>query len=275
MTAKPKILAPAPMNGKARKDVAAADFRLRPRRQVVQLRAMLGFLNGLWLSYLPERWRRRWFRKLEASPVAGATTTGVAQALLCLAVLGYGLPGYVRSLYTAEMTTATLAVAEKAGETGVMGMGPLLLVGYVFQPFSLLLIFFMVEGVVRATAALVSDEALPTTPLFLLSLLHRRGEEWKRERDLGERVIDLVTPESGRELLIASCRPKEWNRLTTIRYQDELYELKKENTGGPPRPFLYLLRPIPRDKVVRGVYDYSPDEVLPEKERAPAAGAAQ
>jgi hypothetical protein len=237
---------------------------------------MLATLAGLLLCFLPEAWRRRWFREVPAELRTGAILTGIAQLLGCLAMLGYHYPAFVRSQMTGGVSTAAIASMDKGGETAVMGLGPLLLVAYLIQPFSLVLGYFMVEGVVRVTAAVVSSEELPTLPLFLLSLLDARGREYRRERALGERVVDVVQVEGASDLLIASCRPKPWNQLTTIRYQDQLYELAKTNQGAMPRPFLYLLRRMPLSKLVRGVHDYSPDEALPEKQRSPdVAGAVR
>jgi hypothetical protein len=133
----------------------------------------------------------------------------------------------------------------------------------------------MAEGFVRVTAAVATSEELPTLPLFLLSLLDARAREYRRERALGPRVVDVVQVEGASDLLIASCRSKPWNQLTTIRYQDQLYELARTNQGAKPRPFLYLLRRIPPSKLVRGIHDYSPEEALPEKERSPAAGVVR
>ena len=228
---------------------------------------MLAVLAGLPVSLLPEAWRRRWFSDVPVEVRTGAILTGAAQLLGCLAILGYRYPAFVRSQMSGGVGTAAMSSMEKGGETAVMGLGPLLLVAYLIQPLSLVLGYFMVEGVVRVTAAVVSGEELGTLPLFLASLLDARAREYRRERALGERVVDTVQVEGASDLLIASCRPKPWNQLTTIRYQDQLYELAKTNQGAKPRQFLYLLRRIPPNKLVRGVHDYSPDEALPEKER--------
>lgn len=234
---------------------------------------MVGFVNGLWVSFFPEAWRKSYFGALVANVNAGTLLTGMAQMLACLGLLGWRYPAFVRSQFTPGVTTAVIQGAERGGETAVMGLGPLLLVAYLIQPLSLLLLYFMVEGVLRGVSVVVSHEPLPTLPLFLLSLLDARARAYRRERALGPRVIDLVQAE-GDGLLIASCRAKPWNRLTTIRYQDELYELAKTDQGAKPRQFLYLLSRIPAHKLVRGVHDYSPDEALPEKERAALAASA-
>lgn len=228
---------------------------------------MVGFLNGLWLSFFPEAWRKSYFARLVVNLNAGVLITGALQMLVCLGLLGWRYPAFVRSQIEG-MGDATMKAAEHGGETAIMGLGPLLLVAYLIQPLSVLLLYFMVEGVLRGVSVVVSHEPLPTLPLFLASLLDARARAYRREQQLGPRIVDTVQLEGAADLLVASCRPKPWNQLTTIRYQDELYELVKTNQGAKPRQFLYLLRKIPAHKLVRGVHDYSPDEPLAEKERA-------
>ena len=234
---------------------------------------MVGFLNGLWLSLFPEAWRKSYFARVVVNLNAGVLITGIAQMLVCLALLGWRYPAFVRSqIY--GMGDVPLKAAEHGGEAAIMGLGPLMLVAYLIQPLSILLLYFMVEGVLRGVSVVVSHEPLPTLPLFLASLADARARAYRREQQLGPRVVDTVQVEGTADLLIASCRPKPWTRLTTIRYQDELYELAKTNQGAKPRQFLYLLRKIPASKLVRGVHDYAPDEALTEKERAALAAKA-
>ncbi|MGH9523023.1 MAG: hypothetical protein ACRD3E_10880 [Terriglobales bacterium] len=113
-------------------------------------------------------------------------------------------------------------------------------------------------------------EVVPTLPLQLISMAHSRTLAAKRERELGPPVPDLVQPGSGDFAMgIASCRPKTWTPMTTISFEDRLYELVREESAQPPRRWVYVLRKRPESKVVRGaIYHYSPDEVLPKTEAA-------
>ncbi|HEY5163101.1 MAG TPA: hypothetical protein VII81_08820, partial [Terriglobales bacterium] len=79
--------------------------------------------------------------------------------------------------------------------------------------------------------------------------------------------VDLVQPGSGDfALVIASCRPKPWNNMTTISYEEKLYELAREAQAQPPRRWVYILRKRPESKIIRGaLYQYRPDEVMPEE----------
>ncbi|MGZ4813193.1 MAG: hypothetical protein ACXVZI_10530, partial [Terriglobales bacterium] len=53
-----------------------------------------------------------------------------------------------------------------------------------------------------------------------------------------------------------------WNEIVSIRYNDELYELRSVESGEPPHRFVYLLRKKPLNKVLRGWRDYDPGEPL-------------
>jgi hypothetical protein len=153
--------------------------------------------------------------------------------------------------------------AEKGGESAVMGFGSILMVEYVFQVTTLVLLFLMVEGAIRAIAAIGSGEVLPSLPLQMLSFLQGKLEAHGHEARMGKRVRDnaLITAD-GESLQIASCRPKAWTRLTTISYEGVLYELIEEKAGEAPRRFAYVLRKKPVSALIRGIHSYDPDEAL-------------
>jgi hypothetical protein len=82
---------------------------------------------------------------------------------------------------------------------------------------------------------------------------------------LAEAVISLGLKY---DLVIASCRPKPgWNRLITVEYEDQLYELFDEKKGVAPRPHIYQLRKLSPGRIIRGLHHYHPDEMLTEKQR--------
>jgi hypothetical protein len=80
-------------------------------------------------------------------------------------------------------------------------------------------------------------------------------------------VADQVEPGDGKEfdLRIASCREKSWDHLITISYGDRLYEVAEELIVESPRPFLYLLRFQPANKIVRRIHHFDPNETLAQK----------
>ncbi len=127
--------------------------------------------------------------------------------------------------------------------------------------------YLVLEGLVRAIAAIGSSEVLPSLPLQVLAVLHTQLDAQNHERRLGTRIRDVVHPAAdGESLQIASCRPKSWTQLTTIAHEGVFYELVGENKGPAPRSFVYILRKKPLTvAVIRGIYSYGPDEVLQTK----------
>ena len=227
-------------------------------------------LLGILLSLLPERYRSRFGWGFVSA--ASAVTSGALQLVACLGILLYRYILFADRRVMAMPSHVVLGAAEKGGQTAVMGMGLFVLAEYLIQPLTLLLTYFAIEGLVRIAAGVVSGEVVPTLPLQLLALAHFKAAAAKHERDLGPPVVDLVQPGSGDfALVIASCRPKPWNNMTTISYEEKLYELVREEQAQPPRRWVYVLRKRPESKIIRGaLYQYRPDEVMP-KEPAEAA----
>lgn len=133
---------------------------------------------------------------------------------------------------------------------------------YMFRPLTLLLLYFAIEGAVRIFSVVASDVLLPSMPLQVFAWSHDYAAGRYREAKMGTRVADAVGPGvAGKyDLKIESCRPKQWNHLITIRYNDRMYELQGEESGAPPRRFVYLLRLKPEPKIVRGLHAHDPEE---------------
>lgn len=232
--------------------------------------SMFRFLLSVAASLLPERYRSRSEWGFASS--GSAITCGAIQFFLGIGLLIYRYIIFANVRLSGVSTTVTMKAAETAGETAIMGMGLFVLVEYLIQPLTLLLIYFLIEGLVRVAAAIATGEVVPTLPLQLISMAHSRLLIAKRERELGPPVPDIVQPGSGDfALVIASCRPKSWTALTTIAYEDRFYELVREESAQPPRRWVYVLRKRPEGKVVRGaIYQYASDEVMPKPVTASA-----
>jgi hypothetical protein len=216
-------------------------------------------LIGSIASFLPQR-----YRPAISVSVPAAGISGAAQLLFCLGALIYRYFSFFHQRLFAD-TNLILKAGQIGGESAVMGSGLLLLLEYLLQPLTMVLCYFAFEGVVRLVAAVVTDEVFPTLPLHLALRLQQKLHSLHHERVLGERIIDQVSfvETSTCNLRIASCRPKEgWNKLITVAYQDELYEVAAAQEGNPPRPFVYLLRRKPGHKVIRGIHHYDPEEAL-------------
>ena len=227
---------------------------------------LVSIILGMFWSLLPACYRRRGSGDFVSA--RDAILSGASQIVFCLGTLIWRYVIFANHRMWGMPDQVTLGAAEKGGETALMGLGIFIFAEYLIQPLTLLLIYFAVEGLVRVSAATVSGEIVPSLPLQLVALADGWLSRRKHERELGPPVPDIVQKGSGDfSLTIASCRPKPWNTLTTISYNDEMFELVSEQQGEPPRRWVYVLRKRPEHKIVRGLYRYEPGELL-EKEPA-------
>lgn len=217
---------------------------------------MFRLLLSVVASVVPVRYRSRMFPDWDLDVQRGAVVSALLQILGTVALLYLGYGRYVTSMVAA--TNAAVA-ARTGGDKFAIGVseysiGVLGFLDYLFQPPSLALFYFLVEGMIRLVAAVAAREVLPTLPLLLVALVHGRVERKAHEKALGPTVPDSVQeqPEPGIELRIECSRPKPWTTMTTISYRDQLYEIAREARGSKPRAFVYLLRRAPEHKVIRG-----------------------
>ncbi len=89
------------------------------------------------------------------------------------------------------------------------------------------------------------------------------------KRKLPPLVADEVVrgggPRQDYDLKIYSCRPKrDWNTYVTIEFEAQWYQLRKEEQGAKPRPFIYYLRKCPPARPAVVIRSYKPDDVLRE-----------
>ena len=82
-------------------------------------------------------------------------------------------------------------------------------------------------------------------------------------------IGDKVAPgRTGNDLEVASCRPKDnWKYPLTIRYHDEFFQVTGEERKplSEPRPYVYLLRRLPANEIIKGLETYDPDMVAEEQ----------
>ena len=221
-------------------------------------------LVSTFYAFLPRRYRQ--LLTPHSVPPEGALLGGIFEALICLGFLIHHYHSFTTARLAAIPLSVMMEARKQGGETAIMGLGSILTVEYLLQFTSLVLVFFTVEGVIRAVAALGGGETLPSLPLSALAILHTRLEAYGRELHFGKQIpdeIDLTS--SGESLRIASCRPKPWNQLTTVSYRGEFFELIRAHEGSTPRPFMYFLRKKPISGVIRKLYAYDPEEVLQSK----------
>ena len=236
------------------------------------MKSAWAFLLGIFVSLLPPRYRGS-HKLAEFTGLKGpATVSGLMQLLGFFVLHIYHLIYYYQP--------SVQRVAEQVMESGQdidmslqhfsAGLGMLGWLEYMLHPISLLLTYFLFEGMFRFIAALSAGQIVATLPLAFIAWVHNRLDKAGEDKALGERTVDIVKKGDGNEfdLCIFSSRPKlTWDKMMTISYQDELYEMAEHREGPPPRRFVYLLRKLPGGKVVRGLHPYRPDENLREESK--------
>lgn len=229
-------------------------------------------LLSIFVSLLPRRYRGYWFGDGNLDLRRGAILSSILQFVGCCAAMWALYPAFIRERFgEASAAAAASHPGDKAMEGfAIFAYGPMAAVEYIVRPLTLVLVYFALEGAVRIVSTVASGEILPTLPLQLVAWTHDLAKGRYHEYELGPRVADLVEPGApGKyDLKVLSCRPKDWNHLVTIRYNDQMYEVQSEQTGAPPRRFEYLLRLRPEHKIVRGLRDYDPEEPLRQPGRA-------
>lgn len=227
------------------------------------------FLLGLVLVLLPQRLRRKYFPGWDGNIQHAATVSGIAQSLAMLALIIFGFFHYMNSRLgmLSDALIAKDAAAALSGTYVQFGMGFTSLLEYLLSPTTLVMQYFALEGLVRIFGAMTTGEVVGTLPLFLVDWVIQQRTLRVAEKKLGPIIPDEVnlapTGESNYEIVVASCREKQdWNHLTTISYQEKLYEVADHFYGAAPRPYIYLLRTAPLDKVIRGLIHYDPLETF-------------
>ena len=224
-----------------------------------------GFMVGLFVTVLPGQYRR-WWPQSEQDLLGPAVASGFLQAFGSLLGLVYWFLTFMEyRLATVLPAAGPFGTADRAA---LGGAGLVSLVEFAVRPTTLLIVYLVIEGVVRTMSAFMSGEVSPNLVLHGIAAVHMallpRYEEWA----MGPRVPDRVRPVEGKayDLLVASCRRKpSWDRLITIRYDDELYEVLKEVRAEPPHRFMYELRKNPPGRVTRHIDDYDPSEGQPQQ----------
>jgi len=213
------------------------------------------------LSFLPKRYRDV-FTPFEI-PSAGSILGGFLESLLAFGLLIHSYNTFMNARLEATSLLVMERAAEKGGEAAVASIGGFAFIDFLFRITTVVFSFFLVEGLIRVIAAIASRETVPSLPLKLLEYAHARLSAQQRERSMGARLRDeIVIDSAGQSLRIASCRPKQWNQLTTISHDGQFYELVTEQKASAPRPFIYQLRKKLPTAVIRGIYAYDPDEAL-------------
>ena len=141
--------------------------------------------------------------------------------------------------------------------TGEAAITVLVVVEFLFHPLSFFLLYVALEGAVRFIGGLVTAEIVPSLFVFLFFTLSESTARSIRQRRQGPPVADTLERLPDGRIRIASATPKSgWNSSVTIGIDDHWFEVEREEPAQPPRPYVYVLRPAPPGKILRGYQEY-------------------
>jgi hypothetical protein len=211
--------------------------------------------NLLWdflLSYCPAAIRRTLPPESTLRALRAATWGGLAQLLLAGLVLLIRLKSYfaVRGHQLAPQIAGS-------NETVQAGITVIVALEFLIHPLSLFLLYLAVEGLVRFMGGLITNEIVPS---LFVSLGFRLVDSFSRSRDQrrsGPFLADIFEHMPDNRIRITSSTAKAgWNTSITIGIGGQWFEVEREETGPPPRSFIYILRPAHAGKVLRGYQEY-------------------
>jgi hypothetical protein len=227
-------------------------------------------LWSMLLSFFPKRYRDRLPASAQADLRQGAMVSGFGLAATCFLtfVIRYLSFFQYRIGDIGQRTINRGAEGALGNPYAQFGMGAATTVEYLFQPLTLVLIYFGLEGTLRGFAALITQEITGTLPLYLLAWIEERFSQAHAERALGPRVPDIFEEIYSNEYdaRIFTCRRRpRWDRMMTISVNDVFYEVLGEQPGKVPHHFIYRLRKSPKGRTVRAIHYFDPEELMKQK----------
>jgi hypothetical protein len=228
---------------------------------------VIQLLLGMLLSLLPKRYRDRLPASAQAELRMGAIVSGFAASAICLITF------VVRYLDFFQYRVGDIGQrAIDRGVEGILahgyvqyGLGAATTVEYLFKPLSIALMYFGIEGVLRVLAGVTTHEITGTLPLYILASVEDRLSQARAERALGPRVPDIFEEVYSNEYdaRIFTCRRRRhWDRMITISWNDQFYEVVGEQPGKAPHHFIYRLRKLPKGRTVRALHRFDPEELM-------------
>jgi hypothetical protein len=149
--------------------------------------------------------------------------------------------------------------------TGEAVVTVLIVFEFLFHPLSFFLLYLAFEGAVRLIGSLVTAEIVPSLLVFLFFKISASTSQSIARQCTGPPVTDAVEWHPDGRIRIAAAEPKAgWNSSITIGINGQWFEVEGEEHAQPPRPYVYVLRPAPPGKILRGYQEYhvaSPETV--------------
>jgi hypothetical protein len=213
---------------------------------------MQSIFRDFLLSFCPTKVRQAWRPNSQLTVLRAAMWSGAAQFLIATLVLTEQFTHY----FTARSQQMAPHMAD-VNSTGNAFITVLVVLEYLLHPLSLLLLYTALEGAVRAIGSLVTAEVVPSLFVFLFFKLSASTSRSISRQRMGPPVADAVERLPGDRIRISSALPKDgWNSSVTIGCDGQWFEVEREEPAQPPRPYVYVLRPAPPGKILRGYQEY-------------------
>ena len=128
----------------------------------------------------------------------------------------------------------------------------------------LLTLYAIAEGTVRLLGAGLTGEPSTIAPLWLAAEAGAAIERRRQRERLALLIPDVLVYLDDGALIIATCRPRDWDDCTTVAVDANLFGVEEYRivADDPQRPHRYRLREWPATTAVRRLVAWSPELVL-------------
>jgi len=213
---------------------------------------MQNLLRDFLLSYCPASVRLTSRPESTLRTLRAATWGGLAQLVLAGLILILRLKSHF--ILRAHEFGPQVAGSNETGQAIIV---LILVLDCLLYPLSLFLLYLAIEGFIRFAGGLVTGEVVPS---LAVSLFFKTSDAFSRTRDRYRSALLLADqlenlPEG--RIRIASVAVKiGWNANITIGLNGQWFEIEREESDALPRPFVYILRPVPPGKILRRYEEY-------------------
>jgi hypothetical protein len=219
---------------------------------------MQSFLRDLLLSYCPAAVRRSLRPSSSLTVLHTAIWSGLAQFLLAGLLFLVRLKAYF--VFRAQQLAPYIAGKSDAVQAGA---AVVLTLEYLIHPLGLFLLYLAIEGLIRFMGGLITSEIVPNLLIYCgfraADSLSRRRERRRATPPLPDTLNHLP---DGCVRIASSAAKSGWNASITIGLSGQWMEVEREEQGPAPRPFVYILRPASKGKILRGYQEYDVQSAL-------------
>jgi multisubunit Na+/H+ antiporter MnhF subunit len=213
---------------------------------------MQTILRDFLLSFCPAKVRQARRPTSQLTVLRAAMWSGAAQFLITTLVIVAQFKHYF--IARSQQMAPHMGGVNSTGEAVIT---VLVVLEFLFHPLSFLLLYVVLEGVVRFIGSIVTAEIVPSLFVFVFFKISDTALQSIRRRRIGPPVADTLERLTDGRIRISSAEPKSgWNSSITLGIDGQWFEVEREEHAQPPRPYVYILRPAPPGKILRGYQEY-------------------